>query len=66
MKNKGEYDSLQKKLEYLHSRMSDLAESEDSVFHQMIFLREEMDTIRRRILEIETYDFYFHMREIET
>jgi len=63
MKNKGEYESLQKKLEYLHSRMSDLEESEESVFHQMRFLSDEMDSIRRRILEIETYDFYFHMRE---
>ncbi len=61
MKNQQEYQCLQQKLDYLQSRVRDLSCCDDVVYHQMSFLMEEMDAIRRRMLVIETYDFYSHI-----
>ena len=54
MSSSSEYDGLRTKLDYLQSRVKDLSSSDESVYHQMNFLHEEMDVIRRRMLEIET------------
>jgi len=61
-----EYDGLQAKLDYLQSRMKDLSCSDESVYHQMNFLHEEMDVMRRRMLEIETYDFYKQLGDVDS
>ena len=61
MKNQQEYQCLHQKLDYLQSRARDLSSCDDVVYHQMPFLLEEMDVIRRQMLEIETYDFYSHI-----
>lgn len=66
MKNQNEYDCLQKKLDYLQSRVRDLSSSEDAVYHQHQFLQEEMDVIRRRMLEMETYEFYSNIGDAES
>ena len=66
MKNQQEYQCLQQKLDYLQSRVRDLSSCDDVVYHQMSFLMEEMDVIRRRMLEIETYDFYSHMGDSQS
>ena len=61
MKNQQEYQELKQKLDFLQSRARDLRCSDDVVYHQMSFLMEEIDVIRRRMLEMETYDYYSHM-----
>ena len=66
MKNQQEYQCLQQKLDYLQSRVRDLSSCDDVVYHQMAFLMEEMDVIRRRMLEIETYDFYSHIGDSQS
>lgn len=66
MKNQQEYQCLQQKLDYLQSRVRDLSSCDDVVYRQMSFLLEEMDAIRRRMLEIETYDFYSHIGDSQS
>lgn len=66
MNTSSEYDVLQTKLDYLQSRMNDLSRSDESVYHQMNFLHEEMDAMRRRILEIETYEFYKQLGDTDS
>ena len=66
MKNQQEYRCLQQKLDYLQSRARDLSSCDDVVYHQMLFLMEEIDVIRRRILEIETYNFYSHIGDSQS
>jgi len=66
MKNQQEYQCLQQKLDYLQSKARDLSSCDDAIYHQMSFLMEEMDVIRRRILEIETYDFYSHIGDSQS
>lgn len=66
MKNQQEYQCLQQKLEYLQSRVRDLSSCDDFVCHQMSFLMEEVDVIRRQMLEIETYDFYSHIGDSQS
>lgn len=63
MKNQQEYQCLKQKVDFLQSRIRDLRSSDDVVNHQMSFFMEEMDVIRRRMLEMETYDYYSHMGE---
>ena len=58
MSSLSEYDGLQTKLDYLQSRVKIYPAVMSLVYHQMNFLHEEMDVIRRRMLEIETYEFY--------
>jgi len=66
MSSSSEYDGLRTKLDYLQSRVKDLSSSDESVYHQMNFLHEEMDVIRRRMLEIDTYDFYKQLGDRES
>ena len=66
MENQQEHQRLQQKLDYLQSRARDLSSCDNFAYHQMSFLMEEMDVIRRRMLEIETYDFYSHIGDSQS
>lgn len=60
-----EYDRLEKKLEYLNTRIRDTLDSGEFVSHQMSYLTEEVDKTKTRLMEIEVSDFYTQLEEEE-
>ena len=60
-----EYDRLEKKLEYLNTRVRDTLDSGEFASHQMSYLTEEVDKTKILLMEIEVSDFYTQLEEEE-
>jgi len=60
-----EYDRLEKKLDYLNSRIRETLDSGEFASHQMSYLTEEVDKTKTRLMEIEVSDFYTQLEEEE-
>ena len=58
-----EYDRLEKKLDYLNSRIRETLDSGEFSSHQMSYLTEEVDKTKTKLMEIEVSDFFSQLEE---
>jgi len=58
-----EYDRLEKKLDYLNSRIRETLDSGEFASHQMSYLTEEVDKTKTKLMEIEVSDFFSQLEE---